>query len=95
MQFHDAGELAEWRYVRGAVSPNVNELVYTSLIYRLNYSDYASNGDIVNKSKMVVVRLNKEKSCVIGILDNESQMNEKARVMADNGSMPCLQNFNN
>lgn len=92
-QFHDAGEVAEWRYVRGAVAPSINQVVYTSLIYRLNYSDYQSNGDIVEKSKLVVVRLNKENSCVIGIIDNQSRMNERARVIADDGSAPCMTNF--
>ncbi len=95
LQFHDTSELVEWRFTRTKTNEETNKVVFSSLIYRLNVSEYLESGEINNKSKLVVVRLNQEKSCVIGILDNQAQMNEKARSIADNNNAPCLQDFNN
>lgn len=40
--------------------------------------------------RLVVVRLNKEKSCILGILPTSNDMNEKARALADNPQAECL-----
>lgn len=93
LQFHDVGETAEWRYISGFAGPVVNEPIYTALIYRLNYSDYLPNGDVVNKSKLVVVRLADEQSCVVGIVEQQADMNDVARTIADDSRVSCLTQF--
>lgn len=93
LQFHNVGETAEWRYIAGFAAPVVDEPVYTALIYRLNYADYLPNGDVVDKSKLVVVRLAEEQSCVVGIVEEQADMNDVARAIADDSRVSCLTQF--
>ncbi|MEM7646350.1 MAG: hypothetical protein AAF203_05530 [Pseudomonadota bacterium] len=87
--FHDMGsDVIEWRFNRhnsnghGPFHPN-------ALIYRLNVADDLTEGP-KNIDRLIVVRLNKEKSCVIGDLSKVKDMNKKARAIADDFSSPCL-----
>lgn len=90
-QFHETGAVAEWRYtLTKTVVDFSNDLELKALIYRLNYSDMDRNGKNINKSMLVVVRLNKEKSCVIGKIPQQKDMNVVARKLADNPSAKCI-----
>ncbi|MCO5113348.1 MAG: hypothetical protein M9899_04140 [Bdellovibrionaceae bacterium] len=89
-QFHETGNLAEWRYALKSTGFHSNELQLKALIYRIYYSDYDTNGNEVNKSNLIVVRLNKEKSCVIGIVPQQKDMNLAARKIADNPKARCV-----
>lgn len=88
LSFHYPGAVAEWRYNASAKAKG--GLSYNALIYRLNYLTYDDNGDPIDLSQLVVVRLNEEKSCVIGIVKNSKDMNIKARAIADDKSAKCI-----
>lgn len=87
--FHDMGSAKiEWRYERKGDGFD-NTLEYTALIYRLNYTTYTENGEPTDKDMLVVVRLDQQNSCVIGTIEQQANMNEKARQLADNKSASC------
>ena len=75
--FHDLGsDKVEWRYevVNG-------KKVYKALIFRISAWDgiEMKNYDILH-----VVKLKGQNSCTVATLENKINMNEKARVIADN-----------
>ena len=84
--FHDLGsKRVEWRYEREKTDANNYRINYKALIYRLNYSTEA--GD---KQALIVTRLNHEKSCVIGVIEQSDDMNKRARDLADSSETQCL-----
>ena len=40
--------------------------------------------------ELIVTRLNKEKSCIIGIIPQGKNMNEQARELADHKNAACM-----
>lgn len=89
-QFHDAGEVAEWRYTLKRTGEFSNELHLSALIYRIYYDDYDSESDSdEGASALIVVRLNKEKSCVLGQIPKQKDMNVLARKLADDPNAKC------
>ena len=87
---HDLGSKAEWRYRQIN-----NKKVYHGLIFRvLNLPMDTDTGIFMNNvpkiERLVVVRLNKEKSCILGVLPTSNDMNEKARALADNPQAECV-----
>lgn len=88
--FHDLPSAKiEWRYNRERIGV-VGNVTYTALIYRLNRQVYTDNSVDENKDMLVVVRLNKEKSCVIGVVDQQKDMNKKAVRIADDSNAKCI-----
>ena len=71
--FHDMGsELVEWRY---DADKNLK-----ALIFRIN----ADNGYGESEDLLHVVKLNKMATCTVAVISGESNMNQKARNIADN-----------
>ncbi len=89
--FHDLGaSKIEWRYER-QYSEHNSGIVYTALIYRLNYESYdAQKEEFVSTDELVVVRLKGEKSCVIGQIEEQEKMNVLARALADDKNAQCV-----
>ncbi len=88
--FHDMGStVIEWRYSKmgDGYQSQVN---YTALIYRLSLDTYTEEQGQVEKDTLVVVRLAQENSCVIGLVEQQANMNEKAQAIADDMSRTCL-----
>lgn len=85
--FHDMGSSKiEWRT---RTQNGVKE--YTALIYRLQFQDYnQKTGENFENEQLVVVRLNKADSCTVGVVNKQTNMNEKARKIADNLNAPCI-----
>lgn len=85
--FHDMGsEKIEWR---GSVNKDGKINSFHSLIYRLSIADYATDY-VENVDTLFVVRLKGANSCVIGTVKQSLDMNEQARAIADDQSLPCL-----
>ncbi len=86
--FHDMGsDLIEWR----GIEKNGKIEEYTSLIYRLKISTPDAWPDKpLSQDNLFVVRLNGIKSCLVGIVPQSSNMNERARAIADMPSLRCL-----
>lgn len=90
--FHDLpSSKIEWRYERVGSWGNYG-VNYKALIYRLNATvDYDdSTGNPISEDMLVVVRLKREKSCVVGIVKQQADMNKKARKIADNMNASCI-----
>ena len=90
--FHNTGSnVIEWRFNR-VQRLGYFEAKYTALIYRLSVSEYNEtaneNQDV---TKLVVVRLSGEQSCIIGVFTNESNDNNLARKIADNPDAKCIE----
>lgn len=89
--FHNPGNLAEWRFERNTSANNKKSLEYKSLIYRLNFDDYnAETEEPFTNTMLVVVKLDKENSCVTGIVNNKKNMNIEARKIADDLNAKCV-----
>lgn len=87
-EFHDLGAKAiEWRYQIQAREAAMDHVKYQALIYRLRYEHPESNKD---RDQLVVVRLAGAKSCVLGVLEQQTKMNEKARQLADDPNAQCM-----
>ncbi len=90
--FH-VGETAEWRYDKIG-----NQKKYHALIYRL-YTiqiDPLDGDDFYlprdqDKQQLIVIRLNKENSCLLGVIEPSKNMNTAARKLADNKSAKCIE----
>ncbi len=75
--FHEpASDKVEWVYEHTIDQEGFGQLVWKALIYRLNVVD--ENNPEQNIEKLFVVRLDGEKSCLLGT----AQTNEKARELA-------------
>lgn len=83
--FNDTGEKAEWRYE----VTDRTEIVYTALIYRINYQTYV-NESPADTTALVVVRLNGANTCVVGLVSAANDMNQTARDIADDKSAQCI-----
>jgi hypothetical protein len=85
--FHSPGSnKIEWRgpVKNGKVQPS-------ALIFRLNIDDSFDQNDLpVGTDSLFVVRLMGTKSCVIGVVKQQPEMNSKARTLADDLTLPCL-----
>ena len=89
--FH-VGETVEWRYEKVG-----NAQKYHALIYRIYTAQIDPlDGDSFylpreqDKQQLVVIRLNKEKSCLLGVIEPSKNMNTEARKLADNKSARCI-----
>ena len=87
------GETAEWRYEK-----TDNSKKYHSLIYRIYTAQIDPlDGDAFylsrkqDKQQLVVIRLNKEKSCLLGVIERSKNMNTVARKLADNKLAECIE----
>ncbi len=82
--FHDMGaEIVEWR-----VNSSDLKAPY-ALIYRMNISFESEDGPKSAKP-LFVVRLDGAQSCVTAIVDMQEDQNTKARILADQRDLPCL-----
>lgn len=83
--FHSMGsQKIEWVYDLTRDEEGSGTLKFKALIYRLSVAN--EDPDKKDSSILYVVRLNGEKSCVIGT----AATNEKARELANNESAQCL-----
>ena len=88
LQFHNMGAAKiEWRYAR---RKDTAQVAYKALIYRLSYPQMDSE-KARELSMLVVMRLQGKKSCVIGIIEQQKDMNQKARALAQNTSIGCME----
>ncbi|PIE46077.1 MAG: hypothetical protein CSA45_00705 [Gammaproteobacteria bacterium] len=85
------GKKAEWRFRQHHGKKDYYALIYRAYIARFD----AQTGDFLPRNKdrqvLVVIRLNKEKSCLIGVIKQGADMNKKARQLADNPSAACIE----
>lgn len=85
--FHDLGsKKVEWRYVIEALQDAQKQVRFTALIYRLSFQAQ----DDTDREALVVVRLNQEKTCVIGVVEQTKDMNGLARSIADDPTRACV-----
>ncbi|MFM6929065.1 MAG: hypothetical protein ACKOX6_11415 [Bdellovibrio sp.] len=83
--FHNLGsQKIEWVYDITRGEEGDGEINFKALIYRLSVADI--NPTKKDKSTLYVVRLNKEKSCLIGTASS----NEAARKLANDSSAKCV-----
>lgn len=87
---HELGKVAEWRYQK-----KHNKRHYHALIYRLSIAQLDTARDTFlprhkDKQALIVIRLSKEKSCVIGVVKQDKKMNQTARDLADSTSSTCI-----
>jgi hypothetical protein len=90
--FHDMGSSKiEWRYDVGSKG----DIKYTALIYRLNFQDWSEEKEEnFEESRLIVVRLEGEKSCIIGRVDatdykDSNKPNIVATQIADDSKLVC------
>jgi hypothetical protein len=85
--FHDLGsELIEWR---GTRNRETNTFVFDTLIYRMSLAD--ADPSQKDAKELLVVRLNGEKSCLVGSVDarKSKDANDLARQIADSSANTC------
>ncbi len=99
-QFFQVGDTVEWRYSQNKQGQkNYHALIYR--VYSANQSaDYSDNGDENgmekrDKQELFVVRLDKDKSCILGKIPASKDMNVKARQLADDMTANCPIQLNN
>lgn len=82
--FHNPGsDVVEWRY---QVSSSGTRTL-KALIFRINADD-GQGGDV---DLMHIVKLNKESTCTVAVLSNVTNLNQRARQVADNiDAYTCL-----
>jgi hypothetical protein len=88
MSFHDVGSnKVEWRY---RLSKGKKE--YVALIYRINADNYdEKTGDFKSSSTLYVIRLKGADSCLVGKVERSADMNKRARAIADDETLPCIE----
>lgn len=85
-RFHNMGsQKIEWVYDVTRDEEGSGELKFKALIFRLSVAD--EDPDKKDKSVLYVVRLNSEKSCVIGTVST----NEQARALANDAAAKCVE----
>lgn len=90
-QFHETGAVVEWRYSLASKGEFGKELKLSALIYRIYYSDYnETTNEERDTSALIVVRLNGKKSCVLGKIEAQKDMNVLAQKLADDASAKCI-----
>lgn len=73
----------EWRYEKTG-SGISSQVTFKALIYRLAYQGWnEKTEEPFQTEKLVVVKLDGLKSCVVGKVEKQNQMNKKARAIAD------------
>lgn len=87
------GKVAEWRFSAQHSSP-----AYHAVIYRLHVTQVSDtdSADLFlppshDRDQLVVIRLAEEKSCLLGIIEQTDNMNQKARALADDKTAPCIE----
>lgn len=89
-EFFDIGNTVEWRSHR-----KNGQKIYHGLIYRMYRANYSDTGEsLADKQELVVVRLDKQNTCILGTIPASKHMNVKARKLADNASAVCDPNLN-
>jgi hypothetical protein len=82
--FHNLGsEKIEWVYDLARDEEGSGKLNFKALIYRLSVAN--EDPDLKDSSVLYVVRLDKQKSCIIGT----AKTNEAARELANNKTAKC------
>ena len=87
------GQTAEWRYEKIGYSKKYHSLIYRIYTAQIDPLD----GDAFylpreqDKQQLVVIRLNKEKSCLLGVIEPSKNMNREARKLADNKLAECIE----
>lgn len=96
LYFHDMGSAKiEWRYQRTGGDWESYQVEYKALIYRLSIDSYnPDTGESKDQDTLVVVRLNGASSCVVGMVEQQADMNQKARQIADNPQATCMNQEN-
>lgn len=90
--FH-VGETVEWRYEQVGNSKKYHALIYRIYTIQIDPLD----GDAFylprdqDKQQLVVIRLDKEKSCLLGVIEPSKNMNTVARKLADNKLAECIE----
>lgn len=94
MNFSSFGDKAEWRYRKiGA------KKVYHALIYRMYEArQNPKTGEILpqsqDKQSLIVIQLDPQKPCVLGVVAASPTMNSQARQLADNLRATCPASLN-
>jgi hypothetical protein len=84
--FHEMGSnKMEWVYDLTQDKEGSGVLTFKALIFRINSDVESDNGDSKSVSTLHVVRLNGEKSCIIGLVST----NEEARALANKTDAAC------
>ena len=90
--FH-VGKTAEWRYEKIGNSKNYYALIYR--IYTIQIDPLDGDNFYLprdqDKQQLVVIRLNKKQSCLLGVIETSKNMNTEARKLADNRSAKCIE----
>lgn len=84
--FHDIGsDKIEWLYERVTQKDSILKTVnYKALIHRMNYEMYNEKTlDMEQTSALIVTKLDKDKTCPVGIIKKSARMNEEARELAE------------
>ena len=88
--FH-VGHTAEWRYEKIGDSKKYHALIYR--IYTAQNDPLEGDAFFLprdqDKQQLIVIRLNKEQSCLLGVIEQDRNMNQEARKLADNKSARC------
>ena len=87
------GKKAEWRYRMVGNKRQYHGLIFRT--FKMRDEDYInSNFDVPRIEELVVVRLNKEKTCILDILPVGKDVNKKARQLADDMNAICSLEYN-
>lgn len=87
------GKKAEWRYRMVGNKRQYHGLIFRT--FKMRDEDYInSNFDAPRIEELVVVRLNKEKTCILDILPVGKDVNKKARQLADDMNAICSLEYN-
>ena len=85
---HELGKKAEWRYRMVGNKKQYHGLIFRTLTMQLDDGMFLSDAPMIEK--LVVMRLDKEKSCILGVLPVDKNTNEKARQLADDTKAICM-----
>lgn len=80
----DFGETMEWRYTQSGGQRNYHAFIIRTYRWRIG-----SSSSRPNEQQLLVIRLNKGNSCVLGVIPQSANMNERARQLADNKNARC------
>ena len=91
LPFH-VGATVEWRYEKVGNAKKYHALIYR--VYTAQMDPLDSDSFYLqreqDKQQLIVIRLNKEKLCLLGVIEPSKNMNTEARKLADNKSARCI-----
>ena len=91
LPFH-VGATVEWRYEKVGDAKKHHALIYR--VYMAQMDPLDSDSFYLpreqDKQQLIVIRLNKEKLCLLGVIEPSKNMNTEARKLADNKSARCI-----